>query len=732
MTDNVSSPLPHQLPHDTVLQNRYRLIRVLGEGGFGITYEGWDETLRMRVAVKEFFPRAFVTRHRRESNDVTIPEGEAATAFEKGKAAFLNEARTLAQFQQNPNIVSVTNFFEENQTAYIVMEFLDGRDLKDILEQRGTIPFAEAFALLEPVMQALSVLHAHGLIHRDISPSNIMVLPDGTAKLLDFGASKVIDTATEASRSICLKPGYSPEEQYRSRGELGPWTDVYALSATMYHMLVGFPPDDSLQRILLDEVKKPSELGADIPAYAEAALMRGLAVQSKDRYQSIQEMAEAMRACPEQKKSAPIDTLQKSRKTEKKSGIGTGTIILLLIILFLVTAIVFMQRNSCNSKQEARTASANSGTSEEPMTEPTEEPTTEPIEEPMTEPIEEPTAEPEPIEAPTPEVWYPEVSHEEETYFEALSLHAEGEYWQAISLFVKLGDYADSHQYLIQCWNKIAVRETIAAGNLFTVGLQTDGTVVAIGYNQYGQCDVSDWRNIVAISAGEGHTVGLKADGTVVAVGMNEQGQCDVSDWRDIVAISAGAYHTVGLKADGTTVAVGCKNGVHGGRCDVSDWNGIIAISAGVWHTVGLKADGTVVAVGDNEYGQCDVSDWKDIIAISSRGWHTVGLKTDGTVVAVGRNDEGQTCVSDWTDITAISTGDLHTVGLKADGTVIAVGDEKDGNCDVSDWRDITAISAGGITVGYIADGTVIAVGGYNTFGERDVSVWRNIRLPTN
>lgn len=306
MTDNVSSPLPHQLPPDTVLANRYRLIRVLGEGGFGITYEGWDETLRMRVAVKEFFPRAFVTRHRRESNDVTIPEGEAAEAFEKGKAAFLNEARTLAQFQQNPNIVSVTNFFEENQTAYIVMEFLDGRDLKNILEQRGTIPFAEAFALLEPVMQALSVLHAHGLIHRDISPSNIMILPDGTAKLLDFGASKAIDTVTEASRSICLKPGYSPEEQYRSRGELGPWTDVYALSATMYHMLVGFPPDDSLQRILLDEVKKPSELGADIPAYAEAALMRGLAVQSKDRYQSIQEMAEAMRACREQKTAASV------------------------------------------------------------------------------------------------------------------------------------------------------------------------------------------------------------------------------------------------------------------------------------------------------------------------------------------------------------------------------------------------------------------------------------------
>ena len=366
MKEIESTVLPHQLPPDTLLASRYRLIRVLGEGGFGITYEGWDETLQMRVAVKEYFLRAFVTRHQRESKDITIPGGESMTAFEKGKAAFLNEARTLAQFQQDPNIISVTNFFEENRTAYIVMEFLDGQDLKDLLAERGTLSFRETLDLLQPIMKSLSILHEHGLIHRDISPSNIRILPNGTAKLMDFGASREIDTVSDASRSICLKPGYSPEEQYRSRGALGPWTDVYALSATMYHMLVGFPPDDSLQRILLDEVKKPSELGVKIPADAEAALMRGLAVQSKDRYQSIREMAEALTATPEREDpvSKPVEKpdrlpltalipfagllcpFEMSRRTGQKRFarigkvflIGFGLVYLLLVFLVLNTA----------------------------------------------------------------------------------------------------------------------------------------------------------------------------------------------------------------------------------------------------------------------------------------------------------------------------------------------------------------------------------------------------------
>ena len=312
-------------------------------------------------------------------------------------------------------------------------------------------------------------------------------------------------------------------------------------------------------------------------------------------------------------------------------------------------------------------------------------------------------------------------------YIQAEALLEAKDYTGAAMTFGTLDGYKDAAQRSRMAWDEIAVRATISAGVYHTVGLKADGTVIAVGSNGWGQCDVSGWTDIVAISAGYYHTVGLRADGTVVTVGWNKDGQCDVSGWTDIVAISACGGYTVGLKADGTVVAVGSSKY---GQYDVSGWTDIVAISAGSFYTVGLKADGTVVAVGHNEDGQCDVSDWTDIVAISAGGYCTVGLKADGTVVAVGRNDDGQCDVSGWTDIVAISAGDYHTVGLKADGTVVAVGWNKDGRCDVNGWRNIVAISANCYhTVGLKSNGTVVAVG-KNGDGKCDVSDWTGIKLP--
>ena len=204
-------------------------------------------------------------------------------------------------------------------------------------------------------------------------------------------------------------------------------------------------------------------------------------------------------------------------------------------------------------------------------------------------------------------------------YKKAESLLASGQYQEnmldgidtvhAAMLFGRAGNYGDAKERAEELWEGIAVRNTISA-RYHTVGLKSDGTVVAVGDNEDGRCGVSRWTDIVAVSAGGYHTVGLKSDGTVVAVGYNEYGQCGVSQWTDIVAVSAGGFHTVGLKSDGTVVAVGWKVA---GQCDVSRWTDIVAVSAGGAHTVGLKSDGTVVAVGDNEDGQCDVSDWNNI-----------------------------------------------------------------------------------------------------------------------
>ena len=320
-------------------------------------------------------------------------------------------------------------------------------------------------------------------------------------------------------------------------------------------------------------------------------------------------------------------------------------------------------------------------------------------------------------------------------YKNAQEYEQNGEIAKAAIAYGKLGDFKDAHEKSFALWDDVAVRETIATGGKHTVGLKSDGTMVAVGENDDGQCGVSEWADIVAVAAGYDHTVGLKSDGTVVAVGSNDSGQCDVSEWTDIVAISAGRIHTVGLKSDGTVVAVGSNSS---GQCDVSEWTDIVAISAGQDYTVGLKTDGTVVATeytGYGHYSKCDVSEWTDIVAISAGSSHTVGLKSDGTVVAVGNNDGGECDVTKWTDIVAISAGYSYTVGLKSDGTVVATlpsGYLNKGQSDVSEWTDIVAISAGeDHTVGLKSDGTVVAVG-ENDDGECDVDSWKNIKLPAS
>ena len=197
-------------------------------------------------------------------------------------------------------------------------------------------------------------------------------------------------------------------------------------------------------------------------------------------------------------------------------------------------------------------------------------------------------------------------------YNNAVAMIENGQYYEAIIAFAELEDYKDSKQkhdeILMNLQKTNNNQKNILLGSYHTVGLKKDRTVVATGNNDDGQCDISGWKDIIAVSARYSHTVGLKADGTVVATGNNDDGQCDISGWEDIIAVSAGDIHTVGLKANGTVVAAGTNLY---GQCDVSGWEDIIAVSAGYSHTVGLKPDGTVVATGSNRYGQCNVSDWK-------------------------------------------------------------------------------------------------------------------------
>ncbi|MCD8021081.1 MAG: serine/threonine protein kinase [Clostridiales bacterium] len=280
----------HVLEPGMVLNNRYTLRRAIGEGGFGITYEGYDELLAMRVCIKEYYPQGFVTRDIRYNKTLTVTQTKFGDIFYKGKVHFLEEARTLARFSHEEGIVRVTDFFEMNNTAYIVMEYLDGINLKQYLEQNGPFSVNELLELLEPVMHSLEEIHRAGLIHRDISPDNIMILlngKNGKVKLMDFGAARDYTEYGQQSMSVVLKHGYAPVEQYQSHGVQGPWTDIYALSATIYKCITGQTPVESIQRTMGDTLMPPSRMGVNINPAVEQALLKGLYIDQRGRYNNM-------------------------------------------------------------------------------------------------------------------------------------------------------------------------------------------------------------------------------------------------------------------------------------------------------------------------------------------------------------------------------------------------------------------------------------------------------------
>jgi len=286
---------PHQLRPRTILSGKYLVGKMFGQGGFGITYAGWDMNLNIKVAIKEFYPTGFVTRETTSTNTVQPFTGSQGDFFRTGREKFMGEAQTLAKFRNLPGIVAVNDFFLENSTAYIVMEFIEGQTMKEYLAQMGgRLPADQVFLMMKPVMDSLGEVHAEGIIHRDISPDNIMISKKGNMKLLDFGAAREFADSGNKSMSILLKPGYAPEEQYRSKGLQGPWTDIYALCASMYKCMTGVTPEDSNERVRADDVKPPSALGIAINPVHEAALMKGMAVLTEHRFQNIETLRNAI------------------------------------------------------------------------------------------------------------------------------------------------------------------------------------------------------------------------------------------------------------------------------------------------------------------------------------------------------------------------------------------------------------------------------------------------------
>ncbi len=276
------------LSPESILSGKYIVGKVLGFGGFGVTYIGYDAQLQRTVAIKEFFPTSFATRMPGQTN-ITAFEGKGKQQFDFGIERFIDEARRLAKFNGIKGITDIYDTFIENGTAYIVMEYLKGKDVKQLLSESGLLDYEKARNIIINVCDTLAPVHAQGIIHRDISPDNIYILDTGEIKLLDFGAARYESSANSKSLSVILKSGYAPEEQYRARGEQGSWTDVYALAATFYKMLTGITPPDSMERAINDEIKEPSKLGANIPQSAENTIMNALNIKKDYRTQTVSE-----------------------------------------------------------------------------------------------------------------------------------------------------------------------------------------------------------------------------------------------------------------------------------------------------------------------------------------------------------------------------------------------------------------------------------------------------------
>lgn len=330
---------PHYLTPGTILANHFIVGTAIGMGGFGITYKCYDTTLGVIVAVKEFYPVGLVNRSPGEKR-VGLLSGERTKQYQEQIQRFLMEAQSIAQFGKAKDIVNVYDYFEENNTAYIIMEYIDGVLLKDYLDKQGRMEPDTAFMIIDPIIDAVKKIHAKGIIHRDISPDNIFISGNDSVKIFDFGAARLNDSTEGLAGEKVIKVGYSAPEQYRDTDKQGYFTDIYSVGAILYQMVTGVKPIESTEREFKDELKSPLELGADIDANVDRAIMEALAVQPELRFQGIQQFDDALHG----KRIAEYPK-DKIRKRKRKRNI-------IAIASFLLIALIALGIAFVNAKYE--------------------------------------------------------------------------------------------------------------------------------------------------------------------------------------------------------------------------------------------------------------------------------------------------------------------------------------------------------------------------------------------
>ena len=676
---------PRCLPLNTILAGKYLVGKVLGEGGFGITYMGYDLNMKARIAIKEYFPVELVSR---DTTRLTSPDGKAVSGggsdsvislsgeksktYQQGLKKYVDEARNVSQFSGIPGIVSVKDFFYENDTAYIVMEYIEGVSLKEYLKQKGgKVSEEEALAVMRPVLEALEKVHAAGIVHRDISPDNIMLTfteetgvesagkqagqagANGPAlygniaavRLIDFGAARMTSKNDQKSLTIILKHGYAPEEQYRSHGEQGPWTDVYALCAVFYRMITGKVPEPAMDRLFSDGLKRPEELGSKVSPAVSEAIMRGLAVKKEDRIQSVRELTDALYAGKKLKKKGKRILLGKYSVSVRAAALAAGCVLVLAAGIAAVGIGAALQTGSTTLGKDA-VLSADMGDG-------------------------------------------------------GSANGAQGQTAQDASDGTDEGSGSASS-------GQTGVGATVAPS----------GETLLLEEEQE-----EDWEILVertpqtGSASGQGHVVFIKEDGTVISRGDNSFGQRNLSEWSRVAAVAAGYNFTAGLRENGTVLVEGEYNG----KETAERWENIAAIAGGGNHLFGLTMDGKILSAADVSGDDLSWQEWENIRAIAAGSDTLAALTEDGRVLTVELMGQGwePAQISGWEDVTAITCNQSAVFGIRADGTV-ARADMWTGQTDGFDYSGVDGFSdiiqlcaSAGTVCGVTADGVPQVVDGW-------------------
>lgn len=689
---------PRCLPVDTILAGKYLVGPVLGQGGFGITYQGYDLNMETRVAIKEYFPVELVSRDTTSmtGDRVLSLSGDKSITYQQGLKKYVAEAQNVSQFSETPGVVSVKDFFYENETAYIVMEYIEGQSLKDYLKAKGgKLSEGETLSILRPVLDALVKIHSAGIIHRDLSPDNIMLTfqtAEGQAfgknpqqpkmeasalstkktgqiqevKLIDFGAARMTAKNDQKSLTIILKHGYAPEEQYRTHGEQGPWTDVYAICAVMYRMLTGETPVPAMDRMFQDSLRPFENFGIKVSKPTADAILKGLAVKKENRIQTMKELIQALY---EGKAIKHAGNFQNTKTSRMAIAAAAAAVAIGGVSLFL-GASHFRTSNQAAAQESVYEADGQNsldealagGTGQEDL-----------------------------------------LTAAQET----LTLEEEEAFGEVIVTRKPQTSYARSKTHVVI--------------------LKEDGTITSVGSNQYGQRNLSEWTRIAAVAAGDTFTAGLRENGTVVIEGTL-RGKEEAERWENIVELVGADYHLYGLTKDGTIVV----NHVSKNTEELLEWHDVKTITAGPYVFCALTEDGQVLSAG-LDYTPVDITGWEDVAFLAANQSAVVGVKADGSIrcshlwqdylnhsdyvdqASVEKEIQG---IEEFRNIKQLYMGLNGCFGVSEDGTLYLAGpvaqlhsEENDFLSDLRSWSDLDGIignEAGTRLVGVRKDGSLL------------------------